>query len=537
MFCYGLVLLLSSPPLGTAFALYRQVRHLPAFCLDSSGRPTYDEYDETARESVHIKYDPFESDPEMLGRLRIEMSTVSALSTRNIKLELREMNLPASDIFDRNDLVRRLALGRLKQHLAKEGSLAQRQQQASLLIAEIKKVSLLSDEEVLRSLQQKIKVDLRGIGSRKEMDRKLAMLNLGYDVLVDTNGRSETGAPLQSRKFATENTSNLVGDFKVFATETAQLLKDSFGADDILKNSDGRLIAGKISGTFESARNFTGRLVYTKAELKAKRFINGKSPLELEEDENDVNLLNEDRSLQELAIEISRFETFDDVYYWALTKPRAVVIKLLQQKSVSIPRYSPLSTVASFLADKVMQEKQMRTSISDETPRELLDKPRDPFTRSHPNSSRKPTSSKFTVYEPERVLLTRIFSLVERAVTKTLPLLWERATKIELYEKLFSSILSELRTSPVTFSFGSLLRLVASGGSKFAKWLGKWAGGKLLSPSQTLFLASMYCIAMKRGILSFMGFLMTVRILRISLEYQEGVGKGSEEITNTPIAP
>lgn len=499
----GLALLLDALPFGEAFIAYRNRRISKPF----------------DRFSINCQpmYDAFESDPVLRARLQREIIDLKSLTTREIKLELKSMNLPLADIFDRHDLLRRLALGLLKQKLVSEGSLAQRQQNATILLEELKRISSLSDEEVLRQFQKKkIDVSINSIKNRGELNRKLALLNLGY-------GPPPLDLVSQPSKQVTlVDDPSFFGDIKNFAAETVSLLKENVRMPIVGATKE---VGSAVSITIETALNFTGTVAYTKAEKKAKRLIQGEAILDEPEDDEISSSLGE---LQDLLAVALQFETFDDAYYWGLSKSRASLVKLLQMENVSVPKYAPKSTVASFLADFVMAKKntQLRRtgggeiSADDET-YELLDKPSGVDVRYKNVAPRSPQPAKrrpsFDAYEPERILIARVRFLVGNFLTKTLPLLWSRLMNFEAMGNLFDSIASEVLPSPASFSFASIVQLLASGGIGFASWLGRWAGGTLLSPSQTLFLASVFCMVMRRGLISFMGILVLIRFACIMM--------------------
>jgi len=466
----------------------------------------------------------------MLSRLRDEMADASKLATREIKSELQLLKLPTSDVFDRTELVRRLAVGRLKRKLALEGSLPKRQTVASALIEEMEMVSALSDEEVVRRLQRE-KIDVGDIGDRMELIRKLALLNLGYGpptaegtVGVDVNVETSSEA---------DNDGTLLEEIKEFAGETAEFIKDSIAKPMAGATRDVSGLGSAVSNRLQGARNFTSKVAYTRAEMKAKNFIDGK-PF-VEEDLEPAK----DREGENLLADSLQLDSFDDLYYWALTKSRSGLVKLLKLKQVDVPKFAPLSTVASFVADTILAERKMlalkdnESADYDDEARALLDMPRQRPAReraaSPPSTHRKTTSSSFDEFEPERVLISRLQTLAHNFVSKTLPSVWFAVTKPEYLETLFGSVSKAVLTSPISFSVGALIGLLASGGSQFASGLGKWAGGSLLTPPQALFLASLYCIVMRKGALSFAGVLVAIRLVRTLITDERDRDKERED--------
>ena len=70
-------------------------------------------------------------------------------------------------------------------------------------------------------------------------------------------------------------------------------------------------------------------------------------------------------------------------------------------------------------------------------------------------------------------------------------------------------------TSSISTRVGLMLRAACGAGADLSTSLGRWAGGDMLDPAQTLFLTSSYCLLRKKGPVSFMGFLVMVRLARI----------------------
>ena len=60
------------------------------------------------------------------------------------------------------------------------------------------------------------------------------------------------------------------------------------------------------------------------------------------------------------------------------------------------------------------------------------------------------------------------------------------------------------------------IRVFLSAGIEIATKIGVWSGGSDLTPPQSLFVACCICILFRRGILTFLGTMVTIRLLRIA---------------------
>ena len=232
-----------------------------------------------------------------------------------------------------------------------------------------------------------------------------------------------------------------------------------------------------------------------------------------------VPMLDHDALVRRALADVLALESFDDVYYFALSKSRAVVADMLRSKNVPVPKYAPLSTLAGFLADAVLAEKRKsseglegaqippagESAPSTTSPNAAT--PRTPRRRPTPS----PSTRSFDAYEPERILIGKLVHILTEKIPKAVG----TVINIENLEFSVRSIASAICNSPFSYSVVSVLGLLAGAGSEIASRLGRWAGGKLFSARQVLFVASMYCIIMRRGILSFLGVLGAIRLFRV----------------------
>jgi hypothetical protein len=79
---------------------------------------------------------------------------------------------------------------------------------------------------------------------------------------------------------------------------------------------------------------------------------------------------------------------------------------------------------------------------------------------------------------------------------------------IKFAQEKFRLVYSVLSMDALRLLLDSSLRIVES--------MASWAGGRALTASQTLLVACSICIAFRRGILTFLGSLLTVKLLRIA---------------------
>ena len=69
----------------------------------------------------------------------------------------------------------------------------------------------------------------------------------------------------------------------------------------------------------------------------------------------------------------------------------------------------------------------------------------------------------------------------------------------------------------VHFQLGlDAIRIFLSTGIEIAMRVGVWSGGSDLTPAQSLFVACSVCIFFRRGILTFVGTMVSIRLLRIA---------------------
>lgn len=79
------------------------------------------------------------------------------------------------------------------------------------------------------------------------------------------------------------------------------------------------------------------------------------------------------------------------------------------------------------------------------------------------------------------------------------------------------------------------LLLLLNSGLNAARRAGAWAGGQALTASQSLLIACSICISFRRGILTFLGTLLTVRLIRIAFSagLQQGSGSKDDDTIST----
>lgn len=466
-------------------------------------------------------YDGFESDPVLIDRLRIESERLRSLPTRAIKDEMEKMKLRTSHIFDRDELIRKLAIARIKAEMSIAYSYAKREADAGMLLDEIDKVSALTDEEVIQRLQKQ-RVDISNVFDRNELNRKLAMMNvgLGPPQLTSAAPAAEAAVAGDGMALPTEDEGLGIVDGLMVATKR---LRESL-EEPVTMATKG--VGWAFSETTSRMAKIVSKdIAYTRAEMKAMGVIEGK-PVDASIPSSESDSVSEMQVLEQLLAEARQFATFDDVHDWALTKTRPVLAKMLRYLRVGIPKYAPQSTLASFLADSIMLERDVPLAPASDTETMEVDVLQRissggggganiPYARKpRPRTSRKAANS-FTAYAPERELLDAFVSKTSRMLTVTFPQIWRQVVNIENADELLRSSLRLVFKSPLAAVFVSFIRLASAVGNDLVQRLAEWAGGKTLAPSQSLFLASLYCILLRRGLVSFLGVLAAIRLGRI----------------------
>ena len=468
-------------------------------------------------------YNSFDSDPVLVERLRVESERLRSLPTRAIKDEMEQMKLRTSHIFDRDELIRKLAIARIKVETSRSHSYAKREADAAMLLDEIQKVSALTDEEVIRRLHKQ-RIDITNVFDRNELDRKLAMMNvgLGPPPLTVAAPAAEAGTEVPTEDGALDIVNGL--------TNATKRLRESFEEPVTRANI-------RVGWALSETKSLMAKIVpkdvaYTRAEVMARDVIEGRA-VDASFPSSDFNSISDTQALEQLLAEARQFATFDDVHDWALTKTRPTLSKLLRHLHVGIPKYTPQSTLASILADSIMLEKDVplaaeageadmprnsrsssRSSSSSSTSSSSSSTDAKPIGKGAPRASRKVENS-FTTYEPERELLDAMVSKTSRILTVTIPRIWRQVVNIENVDDLVRSSFRLVYTSPLAAALLSFIRLASAAGNDLVQKMAQWAGGKTLAPSQSLFLASMYCILLRRGLLSFIGVLAAIRLARV----------------------
>ena len=496
-------------------------------------------------------YDSFESDPALIERLRVESASVRALTTRAIKDEMEQMKLTTSHIFDRDELVRKLAIARIKVMTTQSHSYAQRQADAAMLMEEIEKVSVLTDEDVIRRLQMHY-VHIADIIDRNELDRKLAMINIGLGPPPTQPAPSES----PSSGSNTIESDVRFGGNMLRDVEKMGLLEGIQGVSRRLRDSLQEPVAnvknevGSIGKAFSETTSRMSKVIptdiaYTRSEMRARNVIEGRC------DAGDAGAGGSATSaqnatatggqeLQRLWAKALQFNTFDDIHDWALAQPRSILVLLLKHHQIGVPKYAPRSTLADIMADSVMMEKNVPATNADGQKENFYYAPADAIDAvrgsseggGHKSSSSSSSSSRqtgrglsskarlrpkdsFSSYEPEKELLEALASKTRKLMTATIPRLWSQVANYENVQTMIRASVRLVLKSPLVAVLLSFINLASTAGNDLATRMAAWAGGKSLAPSQSLFLASLFCILFRRGLLSFMGVLAFIRLVRI----------------------
>lgn len=417
-------------------------------------------------------YDAFESDPSLKDAIEQERSKIRAasLTASTLKNELLDANMNPKSFLDRDQLEYQVALSRVKTTMKRKTELDVKVDRAFKISEALNEIKKLSDSELVNELHKlNIQIDKSPQSNRRVYESQLALakLELGKDA--------------------------------------------SFSAAEV----DGLSIGKKITNTIGAIDKFAKKKTSTTAEMTASNYLkedkggaaNNEEPKKKAERIDDV-------SLKVYMEEVLKCKTFDEIVKWGMTKPREVVYRLLILRGQEVPYYAPHSSIVRYLADSIMSEKNLNAVSGDG----------DKYDYTY--GAEKGDINKYSMYAPEKALVSDILNKVQSFTSSVRRNGFRFDQFLESFDAIDASNLQDTSNKAkkalgnalntgFTGNVVNFVKKVCNFGTALTMDMARWAGGKMLTPTQTLFITLGYCIAKRKGPLSFLGALVMIRLLRI----------------------
>ena len=478
--------------------------------------------------SGQINYDPFESDPRMRGLIASELLTIKSMNSTSIKTELTSMGVQSRTFVDKSVLESILAKERVKLKIKKRQESEQiarmRGDRADLIDNEISKIrkSGMPDISMARELQSlNVVFDMSG-----DLVYQLALARLGIPTPAEIKMKfAEPKKSADSEEIVAlrEVATDVKEVYTRFVENVGAIIPSEIANVTYTKNQ--QILNEKLS----SAQEFVKNIGLTKMEQQAQALTSEiSSNAEAERGTSGKVIaipLSETEIIEQLAV-ASKLSTFDDVMRWARNKTRSEIAQLLVYRGMEVPEYSPRSSLAAILADSLLVD---RTNSGVEHFDEDNDFGRNFIPTGHVVDTRdnqRPVSSR--AY-PDGERTRRVSPGAGRRTRKKYPdgsqmtsFFFEK----ELFGKFtrfFSRIVNDVVGQAAFNDIGG-----GGKGTQFIRFLSRmtalgcntalsaaaWAGGEVLPPGQVLFIGSAYSILFRKGIPSFFGSFLVIRILR-----------------------
>ena len=134
--------------------------------------------------------------------------------------------------------------------------------------------------------------------------------------------------------------------------------------------------------------------------------------------------------------------------------------------------------------------------------------------------------NKYSMYAPEKALVSDILNKVQSFTSSVRRNGFRFDQFLESFDAIDASNLQDTSNKAkkalgnalntgFTGNVVNFVKKVCNFGTALTMDMARWAGGKMLTPTQTLFITLGYCIAKRKGPLSFLGALVMIRLLRI----------------------
>ena len=429
-------------------------------------------------------YDAFSQDPLISQRILLETQALQSWSLEDIRNELSKNGIRHKGLFDRKDLAAVLARYRvykgIRTNETSEYNLKQRRIKAEKIAQELEDIQKLDSASIIKQLSQ-YGYSVDSSCKKIELASKLALIRLGYL-------KNSRASPIDAD-------SNV---FKSFKSTARKVVYDLIGSSNENKN-------------FSRASSGSQPLVNNDITLSGPERV-AKSILETEYDAREFITASE---LAGNFSEISFKNSFDEIKHWAEGKSRQLLTEMLSIKGIVAPKYAPLSTLAAMLADRVLVERNLHMEYTESLVRTS---PALSSASMEANGSSNDTFSDLLLdISPERSLFNQLAEKagVGASVTNMLTMF---ASSLDTFLRWTTEASqSAVQSSPATLMF-SMLSSILGNISSLCLRVSRWAGGPTVNSSNVLTAACLFCVLCRKGIISFFGFLITIRILRLAFQ-------------------
>lgn len=419
----------------------------------------------------NTRYNAFDSDPALRTRLLEEVGEIAKadLSSSSLRDELSSQGLPYKDVVDKHELQRRVAMVRIQKEMVQEDAKADLQKartgRVQDILAEIKRISPMGTGEIIDELHRR-KVAFKRPVDRSDVERTLALARLGM-LRPRIEGNNESGNWIMP-------------------------------GDELMG----------MRGALRESYKRRDELLYTKSEKVA---LDG---LKRRGRRNETVFISHHGNMTpSQASELNQLESFDEIRTWVSKQSLITQRELCEAYGVDliVLDRDPSNDSGTLVADAILSARTQAAYQS--APIDV-----------------RPIDTNYNVLNPEA-------ELFESAI-KTCSRVLDSAQRIstQIYRDIFSegtgqAIASEFsRTTQSTLKATGrgVLSSILSLGIAFTKSIAQWSvGPQSPAASQAIFAASAICVVCRRGIPSFFGIMLAIRICRGWSETVAGSRKGN----------
>ena len=482
-------------------------------------------------------YDPFESDASMRAMLVVELSSVKLMNSSNIKLELSSLGYNSKGFVDKFELEKFLARKRItnKLHIAQGSAEIEKTKtrKANMIEAEIKKIeaSGMTDLSIVKELHSlKIKFDVS-----EDLSQQLALARLGIFPAASVDTRLQNENDSDESKVIADTVADLRDVYTRFKQNIEGIIPNSTTISDSLLHQD------MVSETLKSVQKYAGNIGLTKSEQEAQILTteNAQKKSEGEPYSNVIResmvvslLLNTSQIIEAMNCAKS-MKSFDEIVLWAKNKSRSELAQLIEYQKESIPKYATRSALAAILADSILVERtnEENDHTQDAFGRNFVANSNIDLKEHVPNNVRgrndmrtsaqaapEDYSAKNERKSGDSRAVRRKFDgsrqLTSFFFEKELLKKFSDAIMIALKDIMSQEVLNDLNIGGSQKSFTSFVSRIIDLCCRSTINLAVWAGGKSFLPSHVIFIATIYTLFSKKGIFSFLGSFLVIRIFR-----------------------
>lgn len=583
-----------------------------AKCMTSKGAegfPIYDPYsDGLLRKDVDDAL--VEVKKLSVTEIRQEMKQIA------VSLGMGAVNLSAG-LVERSELENLLARLRVKLKLNQKQSIQQdtltRQRKASLLAEELEAIERsFTDQQIFRELRSR-RVDFDPLADRSRLVKLLAMSRLGMlpssnisptvspaeaalEWMIGLEGNNESDGSNSSTNSTLKNINatitNAIADtvslidsmkqkvpFIGIPSNEAKSDNEGDAKEEGKSNSAERRasVKRKKNNFIESAKKFGSEIAFTEYEKKARSFLSDAEGFTSTDDE--VNhrhgrdggkddgggskmrhpIMTRQEIISNITEALALNHSFDAVFQWAIKKPRTHLVQMLEYRGEEVPKYAPLSMVASIFADSIAVESEIAASEKEEDKEKEEKKeeeeeeeagPNNEITQNmryevskleiqtsgsrardgvdymskvaverevlSPSSPREVKKRKYDISSYDSFALER--DIIAETYKKVRYFLLHFRIQLPSEDKVVSTISGGTRSAfNSVFARGlrSALSAIAGVGIDVLLRMAKWSmGTSFLRPSHTLMLVTAVTVFMRRGLLFFFASFVGLRLLK-----------------------